>query len=299
MQLPYIPPRGQRGGAGPGQGLDAFAQLFQDGSSIACVRALSTEGIPRITTDLATTVSAVHRTVPAAQGSGHWRVLAIPVRANPADQAVSGREVVVVAVPTSGLDEAMTRLVHIELFAAAGLLVALGLGAWLILRNALRPLEDMSRTAATISAGDLSQRVRPADGHSEVGQLGLALNTMLDDIEVAFREREATEQRLRQFLADASHELRTPITSIHGFAEMFRLGSSAAGLAPAEVMDRIEAESARMRSLVEDLLLLARLDEVRPLRAERSTCRSSPRMPAPTRWPSTGNAGSSWMRPNP
>ena len=82
----------------------------------------------------------------------------------------------------------------------------------------------MATSARSITAGDLSQRVEPADDHSEVGQLGLALNTMLGEIEVAFQEREATEQRLRQFLADASHELRTPLTSIQGFAELFRVG---------------------------------------------------------------------------
>ena len=87
------------------------------------------------------------------------------------------------------------------------------------------PLEHMATSARSITAGDLSQRVEPADNHSEVGQLGLALNTMLGEIEVAFQEREATEQRLRQFLADASHELRTPLTSIQGFAELFRVGA--------------------------------------------------------------------------
>ena len=92
------------------------------------------------------------------------------------------------------------------------------------MRRGLRPLEEMAGSAATITAGDLSERVAPADDRTEVGQLGLALNTMLDGIEVSFREREASEARLRQFLADASHELRTPLTSIQGFAELFRLG---------------------------------------------------------------------------
>jgi len=131
----------------------------------------------------------------------------------------------------------------------------------------------MAASAATITAGDLSQRVEPADAHSEVGQLGLALNTMLDGIEGSFREREATERRLRQFLSDASHELRTPLTSIQGFAELFRMGdrhrTGDAGNASgrpdvAVILRRIEQESARMKTLVEDLLLLARLDETRP-----------------------------------
>jgi len=96
-----------------------------------------------------------------------------------------------------------------------------------------------------------------------VGQLGLALNTMLGDIEVAFHEREATERRLRQFLADASHELRTPLTSIQGFAELFRVSGEDARVDLPTILRRIEEESARMKVLVEDLLLLARLDEPR------------------------------------
>src|SRR5581483_10008763 len=121
----------------------------------------------------------------------------------------------------------------------------------------------MAGTARTISAGDLSQRVSPAGGASEVGQLGLALNTMLDDIEAAFAEREATEQRLRQFLADASHELRTPLTSIQGFAELFRCSGEQGRVDLPTILRRIEQEAARMKDLVEDLLLLARLDQPR------------------------------------
>src|SRR6202011_3237193 len=95
---------------------------------------------------------------------------------------------------------------------AAILLLVLSAGSWLVLRRGLQPLERMAGQARTIHAGDLSKRVSRAGGPSEVGQLGLALNTMLEDIEAAFRERDATELRLRQFLADASHELRTPLT---------------------------------------------------------------------------------------
>ena len=96
-----------------------------------------------------------------------------------------------------------------------------------------------------------------------MGELGLALNTMLGDIETAFAEREATELRLRQFLADASHELRTPLTSIQGFAELFRVSGEDARVDLPTILRRIEEESARMKVLVEDLLLLARLDQTR------------------------------------
>jgi two-component system OmpR family sensor kinase len=102
-----------------------------------------------------------------------------------------------------------------------------------------------------------------------VGQLGLALNTMLGELEAAFNERDATEQRLRQFLADASHELRTPLTSIHGFAELFALGADHPDLDLPVILRRIEQESARMKVLVDDLLLLARLDQ--PRVPERTT----------------------------
>jgi two-component system OmpR family sensor kinase len=126
----------------------------------------------------------------------------------------------------------------------------------------------MATTARSISAGALDQRVSPDDGRTEVGQLGMAINTMLSDLEVAFAERDATEQRLRQFLADASHELRTPLTSIRGFAELFRLGAAEQDHVNLEViMRRIEDESTRMNALVDDLLLLAQLDQ--PRAAER------------------------------
>jgi two-component system OmpR family sensor kinase len=177
-------------------------------------------------------------------------------------------ELLVLALPAGGIDESMRRLMRIELTAAAVLLTALGLGAWLILRRGLRPLEAMAASASTITAGDLTERVSPADDRTEVGQLGLALNTMLDGIEGSFREREATERRLRQFLSDASHELRTPLTSIQGFAELFRLGTDQRPVDLPVILRRIEQEAGRMKVLVEDLLLLARLDETRPQASE-------------------------------
>src|SRR5256886_17297954 len=106
----------------------------------------------------------------------------------------------------------------------------------------------MATTARSINAGDLSQRVSPSGGPGEVGQLGLALNTMLGDLQTAFEEQEATEQRLRQFFADASHELRTPLTSIQGFAELFRIGHDESQVDLPTIMRRIEQESARMQA---------------------------------------------------
>jgi two-component system OmpR family sensor kinase len=139
----------------------------------------------------------------------------------------------------------------------------LGALAWWLVAIGLRPLERIGRTAGAIAAGDLSRRVEPATPRTEVGRLGLALNAMLDRLEHAFAEREASEDRLRRFLADASHELRTPLASIRGYAELFRMGAASEPDDIAKAMRRIEDEAARMGVLVEDLLTLARLDEVR------------------------------------
>jgi two-component system OmpR family sensor kinase len=133
----------------------------------------------------------------------------------------------------------------------------------------LRPLETMGETAGAIAAGDLSRRVEPADDDTEIGKLGTSLNAMLTQIEAAFDERRASEERLRRFVGDASHELRTPITSIRGYAELFRRGAATRPDDLARSMARIEAEAERMGVLVDDLLLLARLDQGRPLEREQ------------------------------
>ena len=173
-----------------------------------------------------------------------------------------------VAVPIDEVTSSLTRLVLIEAVSALVLLALLaGRRVAASCAAGCDPSSRWPSSARTITAGDLSQRVEPADERTEVGQLGLALNTMLGEIEEAFREREATEQRLRQFLSDASHELRTPLTSIQGFAELFRLGADQDRVDLAVILRRIEEETARMKMLVDDLLLLARLDETRPVRA--------------------------------
>ncbi|MCU1345648.1 MAG: histidine kinase, partial [Acidimicrobiia bacterium] len=192
-------------------------------------------------------------TVDSKTGSGRWRVYV--------DRAFGLSDgSVAVAIPTTEVDYSLHRLLLIESLSAVALLAVLGTGSWLVLRRGLRPLERMATSARSISAGDLSQRVTPADSKSEVGQLGEALNTMLGEIEAAFKEREANEQRLRQFLADASHELRTPLTSIRGYAELARMRAQPTD-APDDSMRRIEVEGTRMSRLVEDLLVLARGDQ--------------------------------------
>jgi two-component system, OmpR family, sensor kinase len=171
----------------------------------------------------------------------------------------------IVAIPMRDIDDTLHHLLLIELLVAAGVVVALALLAWWVVRLGLRPLERMGETAGAIAGGDLSRRVEPADERTEVGRLGLALNSMLGQIEVAFAERTASETRLRRFVADASHELRTPLTSIRGYAELFRRGANTRPDDLAKTMRRIEEAAARMGVLVDDLLLLARLDQGRPL----------------------------------
>jgi signal transduction histidine kinase len=169
-------------------------------------------------------------------------------------------------------EKAITRLVRIELFVGLAVLAVLGAAGYLLVRNSLRPLAAVEHTAQAIAAGDLSQRVPAGDERTEVGRLSTALNGMLSRIERAFRAQQASEEqargsetRMRRFIADASHELRTPLTSIRGFAELYRQGAVRSDEDVARLMKRIEAEGARMGLLVEDLLLLARLDQQRPL----------------------------------
>jgi two-component system OmpR family sensor kinase len=140
-------------------------------------------------------------------------------------------------------------------------LAAIGLlGLWIV-RLGLRPLDAIGKTADEITAGDLSHRVERAEPRTEVGRLGLALNTMLDRIE-------ASDRRLRRFVGDASHELRTPLAAVSAYAELFHRGADKRPDDLARAMTGIERESERMKELVEDLLLLARLDEGQPLERE-------------------------------
>jgi two-component system OmpR family sensor kinase len=172
---------------------------------------------------------------------------------------------IVIAQSLSGTDGTLQRLLFIELIVSALVLVILGLIAWLMVRRDMRPLEEMAVTAGAIADGDLSQRVSYVTPGSEVGQLGVAFNTMLEEIEDAFDARAASENKLRRFLADASHELRTPLTSIRGYSEMFDLGIRDRPNDLATAMDHIKNEASRMGTLVDDLFLLAQLDHERPL----------------------------------
>ncbi|HYZ77815.1 MAG TPA: HAMP domain-containing sensor histidine kinase [Gaiellaceae bacterium] len=195
-------------------------------------------------------------TVRAASGPTEYRLLA---------KTLGNQEAIVVAMPLTEVRATQHRLLLIEGLVSGLVLTAIGAAAYWLTRRELSPLERMARKSRAIAAGDLSQRVEPDDPRTEVGQLGAALNAMLAEIERAFDDRVAAEERLRRFVADASHELRTPVTSIRGFAELFRRGASGRPSDLANVMRRIEQEGERMGELVEELLLLAHLDQGQPL----------------------------------
>jgi two-component system OmpR family sensor kinase len=171
----------------------------------------------------------------------------------------------VVALPLSDVDASVSRLVRVEIIVTAAVLGLLALVTYWVLRLGVRPVKTMTATATAIAAGDLSQRVPDVATGTEAGELGLALNQMMTRIEEAFDERTRSENRLRRFAADASHELRTPVATVRGYAELYRAGGLEDPQDLADAMRRTEQEAVRMGSLIDDLLLLARLDQGRPL----------------------------------
>jgi two-component system OmpR family sensor kinase len=191
--------------------------------------------------------------------------------------------VTIVALPRSGVQQTLDRLLAVEALVIAGVLAVLAAVSWwlvgvllvlaavgwIVVRNSLLPLDRIGHTAGRIAGGDLSHRVEAVDPRTVGGRLGIALNAMLDRLEDAFAEREASEERLRRFLADASHELRTPLQSIRGYAELFRIGAAREPQDTEKAMRRIEDEAQRMGVLVEDLLMLARLDQVHDAEREQ------------------------------
>ena len=199
-------------------------------------------------------------TVQGTGGVSQYRVLAETLTRGPA-----AGDVAVLAIPLTDVQSTLDLLLLLETVVGVIVLLALALFAWFVIGVGLRPLERMGATANAIAAGDLSRRVEPATPGTEIGRLGLALNGMLAQIESAFAERTRSEQRLRRFVADASHELRTPLTSIRGYAELLRRGAAQPARDAALARRRIEEEAIRMSVLVDDLLLLARLDQGRPL----------------------------------
>ncbi|WP_238012451.1 HAMP domain-containing sensor histidine kinase [Dactylosporangium sp. AC04546] len=206
-----------------------------------------------------------YTTVPSSKAGGpDWRILVTVVQSpGPSHDPT----VVVVGFSLDEVDKTVNQQIWVSVTVGAGVLLLLAVVAYLLVRSSLRPLVEVEETAEAIAAGDLTRRVPYADPRTEVGGLSTALNTMLGQIETAFDERRASEEaalaseeRMRRFVADASHELRTPLTSIRGFAELHRQSGHGD-----ETIGRIEHHATRMGLLVDDLLLLARMDQQRPL----------------------------------
>jgi two-component system OmpR family sensor kinase len=286
----------QRGNLGvvvpPGQYMIAGTDYSGSGTVIRDPRLRDEDLPPRIGgSDAISARLTANRpfTVDSANGRLHWRMVLRPLPDN---------RVLQVGRLTSDMERHMRQLVIVDLLVGGAALIALaGIGAAMV-RTSLRPLVEIEQTARAIAGGDLTRRVPDpepgaAEPRTELGRLSRALNAMLAQIEMAFtaralsetaarsaesaardaaaaaRESEAralrSENRMRQFVADASHELRTPLTTIRGFAELYRQGAAASPEDAARLVRRIEDEAQRMGLLVEDLLLLARLDRERPL----------------------------------
>jgi two-component system OmpR family sensor kinase len=234
----------------------AYVILDADGvvvGSIPLVQGGRSEPLPDVS---GRRLSSSPRTVgAAADGGPRYRVVAIGV----------GDRTVVAGMSLADVDASLRSARQV--LSLGGLLVIAAAAAvvWATVRQGLRPIDSMITTAERIAGGDLTERTPVPDPNTEVGHLGTALNTMLDHIETAMGAKSASEARLRRFVADASHELRTPLTSIRGYAELYRQGATDSD-AVALGMARIEREATRMGELVEDLLLLARLDQGQPLR---------------------------------
>jgi two-component system OmpR family sensor kinase len=212
--------------------------------------------VPDVTSSELSTVLNRIVTTPSVDGSLSYRMLV---------QRSANGETLVTASPLDTVDAAISRLVRMLIISGAIAMIAATALCWWLIRRGMRPVDDMVDTAAAIAAGDLSRRVPDADPRTELGRLGGALNEMLGQIESAIDARSASENRLRRFVADAAHELRTPLTSLRGYAELYRQGAIRDEAGVTNAMGRIEAEGARMSRLVDDLLLLARMDQQRGL----------------------------------
>jgi two-component system, OmpR family, sensor kinase len=195
-------------------------------------------------------------TLPAADGSHDWRLVAAPG---------AGPEVLVVGMSLEQMADTLQRVLSIAGVMTVAILATLAAVAIWMIRLGVRPMTEMAGTAEAIAAGQLHHRVSVDGAGTEAARLGSSLNRMLERIEEAFAARSASEERLRLLVADASHELRTPLTSILGYAELWRSGGLDDAGDRSEAMRRLDEEARRMGVLVDDLLLLAHLDEGRPL----------------------------------
>ena len=263
------------GWARPRQGLSETSGTRRPGPELPpsefFVRIRATDGVfqtpntliddpPLIPDDLA---QGVPVTVNSESGQHHWRILST-------DTVLDGQPAnSVVGLPLDDTEAVVDRLIVLQVVVGVVVLAFLAGVAYLAVRRSLRRLVQVEHIAAAIADGDMSRRVPTWDERTEVGRLSAALNVMLARIQQAFADTAASEatarsseDRMRRFVADASHELRTPLTTIRGFTELYRQGADDD---VDRILDRIEGESRRMGVLVEDLLMLARLDAQRPI----------------------------------
>ncbi|MEU1423108.1 HAMP domain-containing sensor histidine kinase [Kitasatospora sp. NPDC005751] len=212
--------------------------------------------------------------LPDQRGQRSWRTLVLPLQRPPALGPAPPSAFAVptptpaylmVAVSREDIDATVARLRTSFLAIGGAVLVLIAALGFFAVRAGMRPLRRIEEGAERIASGELSHRMPELATRTEVGRLSAALNAMLTQIEAAFAARAESEARMRRFVADASHELRTPLAGIRGFAELYRMGALPTEADVKRTMFRIESEAVRMGALVEDLLVLARLDEERPL----------------------------------
>ncbi|MFD9843615.1 HAMP domain-containing sensor histidine kinase [[Kitasatospora] papulosa] len=267
-------------GMGGGQPFNTFGAVVTDGSLTGSkvVKRAGSPGAQQTTEALTGAQTAVLDAAGVIAGGeprdvelpglGGYRVEAVPY---------SGTTTVLVGIPTAEVDKAVNTLIIVEVCVTGAGLIAAGIAGAAMVGMALRPLRRVAATATRVSelplhSGEVAlfERVpeAEADPRTEVGQVGAALNRMLGHVGSALDARQKSETRVRQFVADASHELRTPLASIRGYAELTRRGRESTGPDTRHALGRIESEAERMTGMVEDLLLLARLDAGRPLSYE-------------------------------
>lgn len=272
-------PDDERGDFGPGQQIGAIRAVYPD-SGTAQGQVLSEKDGPGWTASTALTAPQLAALRAAVDGTGrHWDVAQTVRLPHLGNYRVIGKELsdglVIAGLPMARSRDTINDLIRLEML--AGLLGVAGAGvlALVVVRRQLAPLRAVAGTAHRVaqqplSSGEIELHDRVpehlTDPRTEIGQVGAALNTLLDHVEVSLVERHRSEQQVRQFVADASHELRTPLATIKGYAELARRRPDDAQAAQT-ALDRVEAASGRMSGLVEDLLLLARLDSGRPLEA--------------------------------
>ncbi|HEY8815516.1 MAG TPA: ATP-binding protein [Candidatus Dormibacteraeota bacterium] len=262
---------GQQGRGGPGSATQfppgtVFEEVSPDGTVVIgkafflgpAPANIPLPLLPKALPNVGNDTGAAQMTVAGTNGVSQFRIIDWPE-----DQLQDN--FIVVAIPLTEAQSTLGGLALLEALISIGVVAATAVLALFTIRIGLRPLRRMGTVAADIAAGDLTRRVEPATSTTEIGRLGLALNGMLSQIEVAFAERTASNDRLRRVIADASHELRTPLTSIRGYAEMLRRGAAESPADSESARRRIEQEAIRMTGLVDDLLVLARLDQGRPL----------------------------------